>query len=151
VNYIDRATSPLVSKISANLCVRGCNMVSATYLHSHILGFLDRCHYFFFQVAPQLYSWDWVDPIPDPLLLRKSDSAGNRTRALWIATRNSPLDQRDSLLSSTFHHQGVESLLPSESSYILLPTYNGNKNTTSEISLNANEFLSLKLPTQGLT
>jgi hypothetical protein len=25
-----------------------------------------------------------VDPVPDPLLLRKSGSAGNRTRAFWI-------------------------------------------------------------------
>jgi hypothetical protein len=31
------------------------------------------------EVAPQLYSRGWVDPVPDPLLLRKSDSAGNRT------------------------------------------------------------------------
>jgi hypothetical protein len=27
-----------------------------------------------------LYSRGWVDPIPDPLLLRKSGSARNRTR-----------------------------------------------------------------------
>jgi hypothetical protein len=26
---------------------------------------------------------DWVDPVPDPLLLRKSGSAGKRTRDLW--------------------------------------------------------------------
>jgi hypothetical protein len=31
-------------------------------------------------LSPQLYSWGWVDPVPDPLLLRKSGSAGNRTR-----------------------------------------------------------------------
>jgi hypothetical protein len=41
----------------------------------------------FFQVAPQLYSRGWADPVPDPLLLRKSGSAGNRTRtsgsAVW--------------------------------------------------------------------
>jgi hypothetical protein len=42
--------------------------------------FLDRSRYFFFQVAPQLYSRGWVDPVPDPLLLWRSGSAGNRTR-----------------------------------------------------------------------
>jgi hypothetical protein len=34
----------------------------------------------FYQVAPQLYSRGWVDPVPDSLLLRKSGSAGNRNR-----------------------------------------------------------------------
>jgi hypothetical protein len=46
-------------------------------------SFLDRSFYFFFQVAPRLCSWGWVDLVPDPLLLRKSGSAGNRTRDLW--------------------------------------------------------------------
>jgi hypothetical protein len=30
-----------------------------------------------------------VDPVPDPLLLRKSGSAGNRTRASGSVARNS--------------------------------------------------------------
>jgi hypothetical protein len=34
----------------------------------------------FFQVAPRLYSRGLVDSVPDPLLLRKSGSAGNRTQ-----------------------------------------------------------------------
>jgi hypothetical protein len=34
------------------------------------LSFLDRSHYFFFQVAPHLWSQGWVDPVPDPMLLR---------------------------------------------------------------------------------
>jgi hypothetical protein len=33
--------------------------------HSHILGILDKSCYFFFQVAPQLYSQGWVVPVPD--------------------------------------------------------------------------------------
>jgi hypothetical protein len=49
------------------------------------LGFLDRCR-FFFQVAPQLSSWGWADPVPQ-LLLKKSGSAGNRTRDLWICSQ----------------------------------------------------------------
>jgi hypothetical protein len=55
-------------------------VVSVTDPFGRIIGFLDRSRYFFFQIAPQLYSRGSVDPVPDPLLLRKSGSAGNRTR-----------------------------------------------------------------------
>jgi hypothetical protein len=40
-------------------------------------------------VAPQLFSWGWVDPVPDPLLLRKSGSAGNPTRTSGSGAKNS--------------------------------------------------------------
>jgi hypothetical protein len=71
-----------------------CHVVSVTDPYGLILGFLDRRRYFFFQIAPQLYSRDWVDPVPDPLL-RKSGSAGNRTRNLWICNQEHwPLNQR---------------------------------------------------------
>jgi hypothetical protein len=59
---------------------RGCHVVSVTNPYGHILDFPHRGRYFFCQVAPQLYSRGWVDPVLDPLLLRKSGSAGNRTR-----------------------------------------------------------------------
>jgi hypothetical protein len=50
---------------------------------------------YFFKVAPQLCSRGWVDPVPDPLLLRKSGSAGNRTRNFWICSQELwPLDHR---------------------------------------------------------
>jgi hypothetical protein len=52
-------------------------VVSLTDPYGRILGFLDRSHYIFFQVAPQLYSRGLVDPVPEPELLRKSDSTGN--------------------------------------------------------------------------
>jgi hypothetical protein len=65
---------------------RGCHVVSTMDQDRHILGFLDRSRYYFFQVAPQLYSRGWVDPIPDPLL-RKSGSAGNQTWDLWICSQ----------------------------------------------------------------
>jgi hypothetical protein len=42
-----------------------------------------------FQVAPQLYSRGRVDPVPEPLLLRKSGSAGNRSRTSGSVARNS--------------------------------------------------------------
>jgi hypothetical protein len=59
------------------------------------LGFLDRSRHFSIQVATQLSSRGWVDPVPDPLLLRKSGSAGNRTWDLWICSQELwPLDHR---------------------------------------------------------
>jgi hypothetical protein len=72
-----------------------CRVVSMTDPYGRILGFLDRSHYYFFQVAPQLYSRGWVDSVPDPLLLRKSGIAGNRTRDLWICSKELwPLQHR---------------------------------------------------------
>jgi hypothetical protein len=48
-----------------------------------------------FYVAPQLSSRSWVNPVPDPLLLRKSGGAGNQTRDLWICSQKLwPLDHR---------------------------------------------------------
>jgi hypothetical protein len=85
----------LPAKLVPTFADRGCRVVSATDPHSRILGFLDRSRYYFFQVAPQLYSQGWVDPIPDPLLLRKTGSAGHRTRDLWICSQELwPLDHR---------------------------------------------------------
>jgi hypothetical protein len=62
--------SPLVGEVSTNSY--GC--------------FLNRSRYFFFQVAPELYSRDWVDTVRDPSLLRKSGGAGNRTQKLWTCS-----------------------------------------------------------------
>jgi hypothetical protein len=42
----------------------------------------------FYQVAAQLYSRRWVDPVPDPLIFF-SGSAGNRTRASGSVAKNS--------------------------------------------------------------
>jgi hypothetical protein len=62
------------------LCDRGCHVDRAEDPYGCTLDFLDRSYYFFFQVAPQLHSRGYVDPIPVPLTLRKSGSAGNRTQ-----------------------------------------------------------------------
>jgi hypothetical protein len=70
------------AKLVPTFADRGYCVVSATDPHGRILGFLDRSRYYFFQVPPQLYSRGSVDPVPDPLLLRKSGSAGIRTRDL---------------------------------------------------------------------
>jgi hypothetical protein len=48
---------PLIGEVSANFFAdRGCRVVNATDLHGRILGFQDPSRYFFFKVAPQLYS-----------------------------------------------------------------------------------------------
>jgi hypothetical protein len=63
--------------------------------YGNILGFLDQNHYYLLHVAPQLYSRGLVDPIPDPLLLRKSGSAEDWTWDLWICSQKLwPLDHR---------------------------------------------------------
>jgi hypothetical protein len=72
-NYMDRVTA---------------GVVSVTDPYSRIHDFLDRSRYCFFQVAPQLYSRGWMDPVPDPLVLL-SGSAGNRTRTSESVARKS--------------------------------------------------------------
>jgi hypothetical protein len=97
---------PFVGEISAIFRgyrrMRGqCNgspwpLISVFYTHSH---------YFSIQIASQLYSRGWVDPVPHPSLLRKSGSAGNWTRDLWICSQELwSLDHRGgSLPRSTLH------------------------------------------------
>jgi hypothetical protein len=70
----------LSAELVSTFADRGFHVVGVTDPYGRNLGSLDRSRYFFFQVAPQLYSRGWVDPVPDPLLLRKSGSAVNRTR-----------------------------------------------------------------------
>jgi hypothetical protein len=85
----------LLAKLVLTFADRGCRVICATDPHGRILGFLDRSRYYVFQVTPQLYSRGWVDPVPDPLLFRKSGSAGNRTRDIWICTQELwPVDHR---------------------------------------------------------
>jgi hypothetical protein len=64
-------------------------VVSVTNPYGRNLDFLDQSRYFSFQVGPQLYSRGSVDPVPDPLLLSKSGSAGNRIRTFGSVARNS--------------------------------------------------------------
>jgi hypothetical protein len=51
-NYADRA----IDAVSAKSVVTVCCVVSATDPYGSNFDFLDRSRYFFFQVAPQLYS-----------------------------------------------------------------------------------------------
>jgi hypothetical protein len=80
------------------ICVSLCNFLhnnSSTELYrlsnrnlsvKLVSTFADRG---FFQIAPQMYSRSWVDPVPDPLLLRKSGTVGNRIRISGSVARNS--------------------------------------------------------------
>jgi hypothetical protein len=52
-SYTERP--PPIGEVSANFCGEY-NVASMTDPYGHILGFLGRSHYFFLQVAPQLYS-----------------------------------------------------------------------------------------------
>jgi hypothetical protein len=85
---ISTERTPPVSEVVPTFTNRGCHMISVTDLHGRILAFLDRSSYYFFQAAPKLYSRGWVDPVPDPPLLRKSGSAGNWTRTPGSVARN---------------------------------------------------------------
>jgi hypothetical protein len=86
----------LSSKLVPIFADRGCHVVSVTDPYGRILGFLDRSRYFF-QVARNLYSRGWVNPVPGLLLLRKSGSAGNRTWDFWNFSQELwPLDRRGS-------------------------------------------------------
>jgi hypothetical protein len=82
-NYTDWATGigrwilmPTFSDRVVSRCQRGGTPTAVN------LSFLDHSRYFFFQIAPHLCSRGWVDPVPDPLLLRKSGCSENRTRDL---------------------------------------------------------------------
>jgi hypothetical protein len=48
----------LSAKLMPTFADRRCRVVSSTDPHGRILGFLDRSRYYFFQIAPQLYSRD---------------------------------------------------------------------------------------------
>jgi hypothetical protein len=62
-------------------------VVSVTDPYGRNLDFLDRSHYFS-QVPPYLYSLGCGELVPDPLLLRQSGYAENRTRTSGSVVRN---------------------------------------------------------------
>jgi hypothetical protein len=72
--YTDQTTAACWRSDCQLFADRGCHVVNVKDPYGRILGFLDRSLYFSSKVAPQLYSRGWVDPVPDPVLLRKSGS-----------------------------------------------------------------------------
>jgi hypothetical protein len=94
-NYTDRVAAACQRSYCQLLRVEGVAWSAQRIPTAVNLGFLDWSCYFFIQVAPQLSSRGCVDPIPDPLLLRKSGRARNRTQDLWICSQKLwPLDHR---------------------------------------------------------
>jgi hypothetical protein len=88
-NYTDR------SKLVPILRIEGVPWSAQRIPTAVNLGFLDLSRYFSNEVATQLSSRGSVDPVPAPLLLRKSGSAGSRTRDLCICSQKLwPLDHR---------------------------------------------------------
>jgi hypothetical protein len=68
VFYTDWVAAALSAKLVLTFADKRCHVVSAVDPRGRIFGFLDRSHYYFFQVAPQLYSRGRVDPVPDTLI-----------------------------------------------------------------------------------
>jgi hypothetical protein len=89
-DFSPRATErpPLVAEVSANFCwwrvSRGQRNGSARPL---ISIFKTRSRYFSIQIAPQLSSRGWVDPVSDTLLLKNLVAQGNRIQDLWICNQ----------------------------------------------------------------
>jgi hypothetical protein len=98
-NYTDWATPTCRRNLVPTFADRGVSRGQRSGYPTAInLSFLDPSRYYFFQKAPQLSSWGWVDPIPDPLLLRTSGSAENRTWDLWLCSQELwPLDHKGGL------------------------------------------------------
>jgi hypothetical protein len=91
VKYTDRVTAACRRSKCQLLRVEGVAWSVQRIPTAVNLGGLDRSRCFFIHVAPQLSSRRTVDPVPDPLLLRKSGMAGNRTRDLWICSHRGGL------------------------------------------------------------
>jgi hypothetical protein len=70
----------LLAKLVPIFADRRFHVVGVMDLYGCILDFPDRNRYFFFQVAPQLHSQGCMDPVPDPLFVRKSGNTGNQIR-----------------------------------------------------------------------
>jgi hypothetical protein len=93
----------LSAKLVQSFADRGCHVVRVTDPYGSNLGFLDRSRCFFFQVAPQL-SWGWVDPIPDPLLLRKPGSTRNWTQTSGSVARYSDHQTTEEVSITQFYY-----------------------------------------------
>jgi hypothetical protein len=94
VDLVRARTIPTERRQSAKLVPmfadRGCHMVSATDPCSRILAFSRPEALVFVPISSSIVFMRLSGPVPDPLLLIKSGSTGNRTRDLWnCSTENS--------------------------------------------------------------
>jgi hypothetical protein len=95
-NYIDWATATFWWNLVPTFADRGVSRGQRGGFPTVVnLSFLDRSRYFSFKQLLIYPHKGWVDLVPDPLLLRKSGSAGNRTRDLWVSSQELwPLDYK---------------------------------------------------------
>jgi hypothetical protein len=119
-----RSDFRLSEKLLPTFADRVCYVVSTKDSHCRNLCFLDRSRYFIFQVARQLCSRSWVNPFPDPLLLRKSGSAGNRTRTSEYLARNSDHSTTEALQlmfvsRSEWHRIGTRDRNPLQKHFVI--------------------------------
>jgi hypothetical protein len=91
--YTNRAAATCRRNLCQLLWLEGCRLVSGTKSHDRQSRLYRPQPLLFIQLASQLFSRGWVDPVKNPPLLRKSGSTGNRTRYLWIWSQELwPLD-----------------------------------------------------------
>jgi hypothetical protein len=74
------------------------------------LSFLDGSRYFYFKQLLIYPHKGWVDPVTDPLLLRKSGSSGDRTRDLETAKAQNQEKMRGLANPSAFGSLSTETL-----------------------------------------
>jgi hypothetical protein len=94
-NYTDWATATCRRNLVPTFVDRGVSRDqrcgSPTVVN---LSFLDQSRYFSFKLLLIYPHTRWLDPVPDPLLLRKSGSAGNRIQDPWVCSQELWLDHR---------------------------------------------------------
>jgi hypothetical protein len=75
------------TKLVPTFADRGCRVVGATGSHGRHSRLSRPEPLIIHSNTSSIYSRGWVDPVPDPLLLKKSGSAGNRTWDLWMCSQ----------------------------------------------------------------
>jgi hypothetical protein len=78
---------PLVGEVVPTLRIDGVAWSAQRISTAVNLDFLDPEPLLFHSSSSSVILTSLSDPVPDPLLLRKSGSAGNRTRYLWICSQ----------------------------------------------------------------
>jgi hypothetical protein len=123
----------LSAKLVPTFADREFHVVSVTDPYGRNLGFIDRSRYFFILIAPQSYPRGWVDPVPGPLLLRKSCSAGNRTRASGSVARNSDHWTKEAVYFLLHNIYKFSSYLTRNTTYLRSATRNSDHQTTETV------------------
>jgi hypothetical protein len=115
-NYTDWATATFRRNLVPAFVDRGVSRGQRGGSPTDVnLSFLDRSRYLSFKQLLIYSHKGWVHPVPDPLLLRKSGSVGNRTRDLCVSSQELwPLEHRGGALRiEQFHKTGYDRNLQS--------------------------------------